>query len=144
MFCSSYFKYHIFRHILVLIFWNTYFLDVLNLKINRSNKNAKNEEVNLDVGDMKRGLLLEMQTLIHNKAERSFNEFLLTNVYVLHILDIRPIIRFMLKFFVVHSELNLWHFLLTRLRKIENAISFSSFWSCLFKNTKNASQITKD
>ena len=110
MFCSSYFKCHIFRYILVLIFWNTYFLGVLNSKLNRSNKNAKNEEVNLDVGDMKRGLLLEMQTLIHNKAERSFNEFLLTNVYVLLILDIRPIIRFMLKFFVVHSELNLWHF----------------------------------
>ena len=143
MFCSSYCKCHILlRYILMLIFWNTYFLDS---KLNRSHRiDAKNEKVNLDVGDMKRGLLLEMQTLIHNKAERSFNEFLLTNVYVLLILDIRPIIRFMLKFFVVHSELNLWHFLLTRLRKIENAISFSSFWSCLFKNTKNASQITKD
>ena len=29
-----------------------------------------NEEVNLDVGDMKRGPLQEMQTLIHNKTER--------------------------------------------------------------------------
>ena len=60
-----------FRYVLVLIFWNTYSLDKLNSKLNRSNKKvAKNEEVNLDVGDMKRGPLQEMQTLIHNKAER--------------------------------------------------------------------------
>ena len=44
---------------------------ILNLKLNRSNKiDAENEKVDLNVGDMKRGLLLEMQTLIHNNTQR--------------------------------------------------------------------------
>ena len=60
-----------FPYVLVLIFWNTYSLDVLNSKLNRSNKiDAENEEVNLDVGDMNRGILPEMQTLIQNNTQR--------------------------------------------------------------------------